>query len=118
MKHASILTFAFSLLFASAASAGGIIIYYKEADQTAVVRPAPDSAASIVQQDDQGPSVLGQLPGPKGFGRKVLAVEQADAELDVADLEAVGCGGASAAAGPAGLLPLLLSGFALLRRRR
>lgn len=120
MKHASILTFAFSLLFASAASAGGVIIYYKESDTTAAARPAPDGVSTFNPADPHGQDGVGPLPGLQGFDRTPFALESADAEAEAeaAELEAMGCGGATAAAGPAGLLPLLVSGLALLRRRR
>jgi len=46
------------------------------------------------------------------------SVTRFSADDDMADFEAVGCGGATSARGPVGLLPFAVAALALLRRRR
>jgi len=53
-----------------------------------------------------------------GEGQAVEELKQIQAGLITEEEAAAGCGGASAATGPAGLLPLLVAGGALIRRRR
>lgn len=119
MKRTSFfLTLAFSLLLSAPAFAGGVVIIYKEADTAAAARPAPDGVSTFNPADPQGQDGVGPRPGMLGFDRTPFALESTEAEAEAAELEAMGCGGATAAAGPAGLLPLLVSGLALLRRRR
>lgn len=115
MKRVSTLVFAFCLLFATRAFAGGVIIIYKDGDL--VGRPNPEEVGALTPGGPEGVEPLGKLPKAP-LDRFPLGLESADAEAHLYDDEAMGCGGASAATGPAALLPLLVSGFALVRRRR
>lgn len=55
---------------------------------------------------------------PRPLPLDPLAIEQIQAGLITEEEAMAGCGGASATAGPAGLLPMLVAAGALVRRRR
>lgn len=71
-----------------------------------------DPAAGNSSTNGDGDGGTGTTNGTISARTKYLADES------YADLDEQGCGGATAARGPAGLLPLAVAALALLRRRR
>jgi len=128
-------------LFAGTAQAGGIVVDLREpsvryhsvyslggdfglaaASATGGVKAPGGSGGSNDSDSDNGGSqpVKKLANGPFDPYGPVSAYEvsQIQAGLITEDEAAAGCGGATAATGPAGLLPLLVAAGALLRRRR
>jgi uncharacterized protein (TIGR03382 family) len=122
---------------ATPAWAGGIVIVGRDPETT---RMTTESESNDTDQDTEAttspgnPSVVGTYGfGPAVFRDSTLpktkspvnppfepvidsqVLAMADEDLEYAD---VGCGGAQAASGPLGALPLAIAGLALLFRRR
>ncbi len=80
--------------------------------------PASESATGIdtgsYSSSDESAGTSTSRPKPPKLGD----IRRIDDGLSYDDPEAVGCGGASATAGPAGFLPLAVAALALLRQRR
>lgn len=116
-----------SLVLADTASAGGIIVDLREPAQFRSNLPdiflATRTATSGGSSSDSGTGTDGTSAEKPDFRKKLPGVgpdelAQIQAGLITEDEAASGCGGASAAAGPAGILPIAVAGLALLRRRR
>lgn len=113
------LVLATGLLSPYAASAGTLITDLK------VGRPAPTDvlAGTFLEAASGSPIVLQSMPAHGGDEGKPVQISRYEAMqiqqgLITGDDLNQGCGGASVATGPAGLLPLAVAGFSLLGMRR
>lgn len=120
-RQLTLFVFLATLAVGGTASAGGIVIVCRDAEQTNGSQQQGSRFASATSTGVTGlTSNFGPRPGldpSHGMAASQFFLDESD-EGEEASYEDVGCGGAQAAKGPTGLLPLLVAGLALLRRRR